>query len=189
MPTTTVVPYRLYAPGMVASGQVDRGILPVVVRSGMEYQHVQIYGPSTLAYQSQRGAQIPHTYLGLMDPIGGDLPYGEVEVVSTSFAGESASLFVGPYEIVSGRDYSTAGALAVIATALAAAIDATPEYSAIAVGAVVQVTGKAGRIADDELRLDAYYRGGGINFSFTWPNREGFMGFPVTSPFGPPQDF
>lgn len=128
-------------------------------RTGFEIQVIQTVGrggPSLVVTATR----------GTLDPFGGNPPpTGEVEVVSDNFANGSASLFVGQFELVSGRDFATGGGVAATAGNIATAINTLPGFSAGAVGAVVTVEGPLGQVG---LRFEAHYRGGEQNFEFTY---------------------
>lgn len=145
-------------------------------RTGFVFQHLQNLGFSTdltNATGSPARSVVTSTTNGRLDPFGGTPPpTGSLEVTSDVFSGTSASLFVGPFELVSGRDFATGGGVNVTATALAAAIDALPGYSAAAVGAVVTVDGPTGQVG---LRFSAKYRGGEQNFTFTYVAESGVL--------------
>ena len=85
-------------------------------------------------------------------------------------------LLVGPFELVANRDFIPGGGAAATATALAAAIDALPGYTAAEVGADITVTGPLGA-APASLRFDATYRTSTANFTFTWTGVDGFLGY------------
>lgn len=145
-------------------------------RTGFLFQHVQKLGFSDVlvsgTYSPARSVVVETTNARL-DPFGGTPPpTGDVEVVSDVFAGDSASLFVGQFELVSGRDFATGGGAAATAANIEAAIDALPGYQATAVGAVVTVEGPQGQ---EGLRFEAAYRGGEQNFDFTYVAETGVL--------------
>lgn len=190
---TAAPPYfRLYAPGFARSGRIDDGFLPIITRDGFSMQHVMRIGPSAVV-GDRLSSQIVFTNHGLLnvngeDALPVDLPTGSLEVVSTVFEDQSASILVGPYELVSKRDFVVVGGAAAIATSIATAISNLPGYSATPAGTVVNVTGPAGRVYD-ELRFQAFYRGGEINFTFTWPEEVGALGYASNPPYDPPEEF
>jgi hypothetical protein len=175
------------APGYGSDPAISR---PTKIRSGFIFRHIQNIGLSTdmtNATSSPARSVITSTLNAQMQPFEpNQLPYADVEVISDVFVGESASLFVGPYELVSGRDFVTGGGAAATALTIEAAIDNLPGYSAVVVGAVVTVTGPGGQLS---LRFDARYRGGEKNFEFTYPDstQDGLLGFdPGFDPELPP---
>lgn len=145
-------------------------------RTGFIFQHVQNLGFAadfTNATYSPARSVVTNTLNARMDPFGGTPPpTGDVEVVNDTFAGTSASLFVGPYELVSNRDFVTGGGVGATATNIANAINTLPGYSASALGAVVTVEGPAGQAG---IRFCAAYRGGALNFSFTYVAEVGVL--------------
>lgn len=109
-----------------------------------------------------------------------------MSVVSDVFVGESASLFVGPFELISGIDFVTGGGAAATATNIATAISNLPGYDGVAVGIVVTVEGPRGQ---EGLAFDAAYRGGERNFAFVYPDssQDGVLGYGVgVNPIEPP---
>jgi hypothetical protein len=158
------------------TGSDTANMAPTKTRTGFLFQTLEVRGVATdhtnATYVPARSVVV-HTRLGILDPFGGTPPpRGTVTVASDTFAGTSASLFLGQFELVSGRDFATGGGVAVTATNLAAAINALPGYSAGAVGAVVTVNGPQGQ---DGLRFDATYRGGDLNFTFTYIAEDGVL--------------
>jgi hypothetical protein len=175
------------APGYGADPVVTR---PTKIRSGFIFRHVQNIGLSTELTNATRAparSVITKTLNAQMQPFApNQLPFADVEVISDVFSGQSASLFVGPYELVSNRDFVTGGGLVATALNISNAINNLPGYSAVPAGAVVTVTGPGGQIA---LRFDAEYRGGERNFDFTYPDstQDGYLGFdPGFDPEEPP---
>ena len=157
-------------------GSDTANMAPTKTRTGFTFRHVQnigFAGDLTHGTSSPARSVITDTLNVQFDPFGGTPPpTGDVEVVSNTFAGTSASLFVGPYELVSGRDYIVGGAVGATATAIATAISNLPGYTATPAGAVVTVDGPAGQAG---LRFDAAYRGGDLNFTFTYVDQDGVL--------------
>jgi hypothetical protein len=171
------------APGFGADPAISR---PTKIRSGFIFRHIQNIGLSTdmtNATSSPARGVITSTLNAQMQPFEpNEPPFADVEVVSDVFLGESASLFVGPFELVSGRDFVTGGGLAATAGSIGAAIDNLPGYISLVGGASVAVFGPRGQLS---LRFDARYRGGEKNFEFTYPDstQDGTLGFqPGDSP-------
>lgn len=175
------------SPGRGADPAISR---PTKIRSGFEFRHVQQVGLAssmTNATRTPSRSVLVKTYNANMDPFDPNVrPNAVLEVVSDTFALNSASVLVGPYELVSGRDFATGGGLAATATNLAAAISNLPGYDATPAVAEVTVQGPRGQI---DVVFRATYRGGQRNFSFTYPagTREGYLGFGVgVNPEEPP---
>jgi len=161
---------------------------PTKTRTGFVFQMVQNLGFATDHVSSTYApgrSLITKSVPARLDPFApNDAPSGDVEVISDVFAGRSASLFVGPFELVSNRDFTTGGGAAATAASIATAISALPGYTATPAGAVVTVEGPRGQLG---LRFDAEYRGGELNFSFTYLQDEGVLGFTQpASPLDPP---
>lgn len=149
---------------------------PTKTRTGFVFRHVQnlgFAGDHTHGTSVRASSVITNTLNEQFDPFGGTPPpTGDVEVTDNTFAGTSASLFVGPYELVSGRDFIVGGAPGATATAIATAISNLPGYTGTPVGAVVTVDGPEGQVG---LRFDASYRGGAVNFTFTYVDQDGVL--------------
>lgn len=165
------------SPGYGADPETSR---PTKIRSGFVFRHIQNMGLSsdlTNATRSPARSVIVDTINAQMQPFDPNTrPNADVEVISDVFAGDSASLFVGPFELVSDRDFTTGGGFAATATAIADAIDNLPGYDGTAVGAVVTVEGPRGQLG---LPFNAAYRGGERNFDFTYPDttQDGVLGY------------
>lgn len=195
MPTTAQPPYQLLVanftrpyPSLIRGADPDTQSY-TRSRTGFVFQHVMSLGFSrdlTNATATPARSVVTHTINARMDPFGGTPPpTGDVEVVDDSFAGLSASVFVGPYELVSNRDFVTGGGLAATAANLAAAISELDGYSAIAIGAVVTVEGPQGQFG---LRFEADYRGGAQNFDFTYVAEDGVLSQGIgEGPIVPPE--
>lgn len=161
---------------------------PTKTRTGFEFQNIQNLGFATDHVSSTSDparSVVTNTKLGTMDPFPpNDAPMGDVEVVSDVFAGQSAILFVGPFELVSNRDFVTGAGAAATAANIEAAIDALPGYEATAAGTVITVTGPRGQVG---LRFYAEYSGGELNFDFTYLQEDRVLGFvQPASPLDPP---
>jgi hypothetical protein len=103
---------------------------------------------------------------------------GEVTVADNTFVADSASLYIGSYELVSGRDFIVGGSAAATATAIDTAINNLPGYSTVLAAPTITVIGP---LAQANLRFDARYRGGNVNFSFTYVNDNGVLGWATTA--------
>ena len=157
-------------------------------RTGFVFRHVQNIGFSnnlTNATYVPAASVITKTTNAQFDPFSPtEAPTGEVTVASAVFAGNSASLFVGKFELVSGRDFVTSGGVAAVATSIETAINNLPGFSASAAVAVVTVTGPRGQVG---LPFDALYRGGEENFTFVYTAEEGVLATTIVfSPIEPP---
>lgn len=75
---------------------------------------------------------------------------GTITVASNAFGGPT-TVRIGQYDFTSGEDFAIGAGVNNTATNLAAAIDALPEYSAVAVGAAITVTGLAGVLGNAVL--------------------------------------
>jgi len=184
MATTAQAPYTLLVANFsrptpsLLTGSDTENMPPTKTRTGFVFQNIQTLG---FASDHVSGTSTParslltKTQLGIMNPFPpNDPPQGEVTVASDVFVGQSASLFVGPFELVSNRDFVTGGGAAATALNIAAAIDSLPGYSAVAVGAAVTVEGPLGQM---ELKFSAAYRGGELNFTFAYLQEDGVLGF------------
>lgn len=194
MATTLDRPYELLVANFsrptqsLETGSDTSHMAPTKTRTGFLFRHVFKRGFAT---DHVSGTAVParsvivYTINAFMDPFGGTPPpTGDLEVVSDVFAGQSASIFVGPFELVSDRDFVTGGGVLVTAANIGAAIDALPGYTAIVAGATVTVEGPEGQW---DLPFYAIYRGGDENFTFTWVAEDkvlsqGIGGGPIEPP-------
>jgi hypothetical protein len=195
MATTALPPYELLVANFsrptqsLIVGSDTSNMAPTKTRTGFIFQHIENLGfasDHTNATYGPARSLVTNTKLGIMQPFPPtSLPFGGVTVASDVFAGQSASLFVGPFELVSNRDFVTGGGTAATATNIATAISALPGYTGTPAGSSVTVTGPRGQVG---LRFDAAYRGGALNFTFTYTNDEGVLGYsPIDdSPLDPP---
>lgn len=194
MATTAQPPYELLVANFsrptqsLIHGSDTENMPPTKTRTGFVFQNIQNLGFASDHVSSTYGparSLVTNTKLGIMNPFPpNEPPQGEVTVASDTFVGQSASLFVGPFELVSNRDFVTGAGAATTAANIGTAIDSLPGYSAVVVGPVVTVEGPLGQVG---LRFDAAYRGGALNFTFVYPETEGVLGFvPPASPIDPP---
>jgi hypothetical protein len=99
-------------------------------------------------------------------------------------AGQS-TLHIGPFTLVTGLHWNpTVGDANASATALAAAINNLPGYSASALAAVVTVTGPAGADESEGMVFSARYEG--VTENFTLSPDTGYLGGGAPS-LGPPE--
>jgi len=171
------------APGFGADPATSR---PTKIRSGFIFRHIQNIGLSsdlTNATSGPARSVITQTLNAQMQPFEpSEPPFADVGVISDVFVGESASLFVGPFELIAGRDFVTGAGTAATAVSIGAAVDNLPGYISLVGGSSVTVIGPRGQIG---LRFEATYRGGERNFDFTYPDstQDGTLGFlPGDSP-------
>lgn len=158
------------------------------LRTGFIFRHVQHIARAldhTNATYVPASSVIVKTINAQFDPFPpNDAPTGDVTVADNTFVGGSASLFVGPYELISGRDYVVGAGTAATAANIGAAIDNLPGYSTSLAGSTLTVTGPRGQVG---LRFEAEYRGGALNFTFVYTAQEGVLATTLaTSPIEPP---
>lgn len=156
-------------------------------RTGFRFRHIQNIGfafDHTNATYSPARSVITKITNAEFDPFAtGTLrPSAELTVASNTFSGGSASLFVGPFELISGRDFVVGGTAIVTATNIAAALDNLPGYNGVPSGTIVDVFGPLGQMG---LRFDAAYGGGTLNFTIIYYDKVGFLGNPVGTPDRP----
>ena len=194
MPTIAQPPYELLVANFsrptqsLITGSDTSHMAPTKTRTGFIFQHVQNLG---FASDHVSGTATParsvvtNTINATFDPFGGTPPpTGDVLVASNVFAGPSASLFVGPYELVSNRDYAVGASTALTAVAIAAAVSALPGYTGTPVASTVTVDGPEGQSG---LRFDAAYRGGDLNFTFTYVAQDSVLSQGIgEGPIDPP---
>lgn len=157
---------------------------PTKTRGGFVFGHLQNIGfANTLTQHGQARSLITRTTNVQIDPFEATPPAhpsGTVTVASNTFAPGSASLLIGPYELVANRDFTPGGGTAATATAIAAAIDNLPGYDGLAAGSDVTVTGPLGA-APASLVFAAVFRTSTRNFTFAYVGATGFLGY-VNSP-------
>jgi hypothetical protein len=158
---------------------------PTKTRGGFVFAHVSQLGFSPdLTQQGEASSVVVSTTNVGWDPFKNnppDLPEADITVASDVFAGTSASIFLGPFELVSNRDFTTGGGVAATATNIANAVNNLPGYTASVAGPTVTVEGPAGQ-GPESIQFRAVYRGGTENFTFVWPRKEGFLGYPTVAP-------
>lgn len=191
MPTAAQPPYELLVANFsrptqsLETGSDTSHMAPTKTRTGFIFQHVQLLGFATDHVSGTAGparSLITNTINVGYDPFKTDPPLrptGELTVASDVFDGQSASVFVGPFELVSNRDFTTGGGAAATATSLATAIAALPGYDATPAGADVTVEGPNGQ-GPEALIFSATYRGGELNFTFAYEGQDGFLGYDLS---------
>ena len=140
---------------------------PVKQRIGFTLQNfVEIGGRGETTFPLSRSTPGTATRVGLAKYPVSDTPVrgtGTVTVANNTFLGPT-TVTVGKYEFLSGSDFAIGAGVNNTATNLAAAIDATSEYTASAVGAVVTVTGLTGPLGHEV----AFFAGGWSPNNFTF---------------------
>lgn len=181
--TLLVANFSRPTPSLIFGGDPDTDG-PTKTRGGFVFGHVQNIGfANSLTQHGQARSLITSTSNMQINPFEAsppERPSGAVTVASNTFAPGSASLLVGPYELVVNRDFTPGGSAALTAAAIAAAIDNLPGYDGAAVGAVVTVTGPLGA-APTSLAFGAVFRTGTRNFTFVYVGPNGYLGY-VNSP-------
>ncbi len=144
---------------------------PVKVRNGFTLQHFPEVSREAANDRGTRGVDTGRTpglatRVGYVDYTTSTLPVnasGTVTVASNVFT-LPATLRLGEFVLVSGEAFTVAGTAADSATALAAAIDMLPGFSAAAVGALITITGPSGPNGNAVL-FDAVYAGAVQNYT------------------------
>jgi len=196
MGTSAQAPYELLVANFsrptqsLINGSDTDNMAPTKTRTGFLFQNIQNLGFATdhvSGTSTPARSLITNTALGTMQPFDPNAaPTGSLTVASDVFVGHSASLFVGPFELISNRDFVTGGGTAATATAIAAAVSSLPGYTGTPAGSDVVIEGPRGQL---QLRFTATYRGGELNFTFntTPSNQDDLLGFPPgTHPIEPP---
>lgn len=166
-------PFKILVANLKGSSDPSRGALfnPVKQRTGFEMQHfIEIGGRGEQTFPRSRSTpgtatRVGHnTYTVANTPVRGT---GTITVASNVFLGPT-SVTVGKYTFLSGYDFAIGAGVNDTATNLAAAINATLEYSAAAVAAVVTVDGVTGPLGNEV----AFFAGGASpnNFTFSPPD-------------------
>lgn len=162
-------PFTILVANLKGGSDPSRGAAfnPVKQRIGFTMQHfVEVGGRGETTFPLSRSTPGTATRVGYATYTVADTPVrgsGTVTVANNTFLGPT-TVMVGKYEFLSGSDFAIGAGVNNTATNLAAAIDATPEYSASAVGAVVTVTGLAGPLGNEV----AFYAGGASPNNFTF---------------------
>jgi hypothetical protein len=167
-------PFTMLVANLKGGSDPSRGAAfnPVKQRTAFTVQHfIEVGGRGETTFPRSRSTPGTATRVGYATYTVADTPVrgsGTITVASNTFLGPT-TVTVGKYEFLSGSDFAIGAGVNNTATNLAAAIDATPEYSAVAVGAVVTVTGLTGPLGNEV----AFYAGGASpnNFTFSPPNR------------------
>lgn len=167
------------------TGSDSANMAPTKTRTGFLFQNIENLGFARDRISGPGGGParslVTNTIVGTFNPFAPNAdPSGDVTVASNVFVGQSASLFVGPFELVSDRDFVVAGSTALTAANIAVAVSSLPGYTGVDAGSTVTVTGPAGQVG---LRFEATYRAGELNFTFTYLQDEDVLGF--TSPDSP----
>lgn len=165
-------PFTMLVANLTGGSDPSRGAAfnPVKKRTAFTVQHfIEIGGRGETTFPRSRSTPGTATRVGHVSYTVANTPVrgsGTITVASNTFLGPT-TVTVGKYEFLSGSDFAIGAGVNNTAANLAAAIDATLEYSAVAVGAVVTVTGLTGPLGNEV----AFYAGGASpnNFSFT-PN-------------------
>lgn len=151
---------------------------PTKTRGGFVFGHVGSIGliPTLAGYAGSTVSNIVNVGLNPFENIPPTRPTGSLTVASNTFAPGSATVYVGPFELVVYRDWTPGGGVNATATAIAAAITNLPGYDATAAVATVSVEGPLGA-APASLRFGASYRGLTRNFTLTYVGQNEFLGY------------
>lgn len=172
------------------AGDPSKGRNPVKVRTGFTSQHICEVPRGSVAPERVPDPRTPglHTHEGLLTwttpgvPVGAT---GSILVADNTFT-SAAVLYLGDFTVTSGVDFTVGGSTALTATALAAAIQALPGFSASAALSTVSVTGPFGPDGN-EVRCSATYQGSVQNYTITpvtgfLSGAEPYLGPPVLLP-------
>ena len=145
---------------------------PVKARTGFTFQHFPDVNRDSA---NDRGPKVENartpgigTQMGVVHYTSAPVPVnatGTITVANNTFA-VPAALYIGVFVLVTGEQYPVGAGVNATATAIAAAIDMLPGYSAAAVGAIVTVTGPAGPNGNAIL-FKAVYSGTVANFTLS----------------------
>lgn len=161
--------FKILVANIENAGDPSRGINPVKVRTGFEKQLLpEVPRPGAPSWSPDFTTPGTHTFQGLLGyttPLTPVPSTGTVEVMDNTFT-SNATLYLGPYTITANVDYTPGGTTDLTAAALAAAIDALPDFTASALASVVTISGPFGPTGN-ELRFEAVYAGSVANFALT----------------------
>jgi phage tail sheath gpL-like len=162
-------PFTMLVANLRGGSDPSRGAAfnPVKLRTAFTVQHfVEVGGRGETTFPLSRSTPGTATRVGLATYTVADTPVrgtGTITVANNTFLGVT-TVTVGKYEFVLGSDFAIGAGVNNTATNLAAAIDATPEYTASAVGATVTVTGLTGPLGNEV----AFCAGGASPNNFTF---------------------
>lgn len=167
-------PFRMLVANLTKGSDPSRG------RSGNPVKARQTFTtqmcPEVVGKGYEFGEDLgPQTRTGYLRwTVDGVAVRGEAEITVVAFAFSGPTwIQIGNRRLTSGEDWATAGSVGATATNIAGAINALPEFSAAAVGAVVTVTGIAGPTGNKV----AFYAGGATPQNFTLdPDNRSFAG-------------
>lgn len=172
--TTAQPKFKILVANLAGGSDPSRGPSgnPVKIRTAFEQQHlVEVpgrgpqMGPGTQD-EDKPGLRVRHW--NLLETTAG-VPVASAATLSVDDNDFSlpATLYLGQYVLVSDVDYVVGAGVAATATALAAAIDALPGYTAPVPGAaIISITGPLGPDGNDVL-FEAIYGGDIQNFTLT----------------------
>lgn len=154
---------------------------PTKVRSGFVFGHLEELGfSSDLVGSGSSRSVVNETINVAIDPFENTpptAPTADVTVASNTFSAGSATLVIGPYQLVAFRDWIPGGGVVATATAIAAAINNLGGgYVAVPVGATVTVSGPLGS-GPRSVAFTAAYMTATANFTFVYPASQGFLGY------------
>ena len=165
--------YTILVANIEGAGDPSLGINPIKVRTGFIEQYFPEkpvfngLNDGSLYYRSpDYKAPGVHTMQGKLTSAYAGAT-GTITVSSNVFT-DIATVFIGPYTFTSGVDFVVGAGVNNTATNLAAAIDALPGFSAVAVGAAITVTATPGPNGDN-IQLYAAYAGSVRNFTMSGP--------------------
>ena len=153
-----------------SAGDPSRGINPTVDRSTYTTQFFpQISRPDDVGDRKQSHRSPGTTTLqGLLDYTVSPIP--DTTLVSLTVDDNdftnAATLYLGPFVLVSNEDYTPGANVNATAAVLAAAIDALPGFTAAAVAATITITGPVG-LSGNDMRFSARYGGSVQNLTLT----------------------
>lgn len=153
---------------------------PTKTRGGFVFGHVGTLGlASTLTqfgYATSVVSNIVNVGIDPFETTPPTAPTGSFTVANNTFTPGSASILVGPFEVIAYRDFTPGGGVNATATAIATAIGNLPGYDATPAAATVTVSGPLGA-APASLRFSPSYRTSTRNFTFAWVGQDGFLGY------------
>ena len=164
-------PFTILVANLWQGSDPSRGSVgnPEKVRTGFTIQHLpQVSrGGDGLARSNRGTTPGVTTQQGLLsgDPAGAT---ATITVDDNDFT-DKAFLFIGPYVLTSGEDFTVGGSTGATATAIATAIGALPGITASPSGSDVNITVRGGP-AGDRVRFDVLFAGSVTNYTLAPAN-------------------
>ena len=180
---TAQKPYTMLVANLRQGSDPSKGVSgnPTKVRTGFTVQHCpQIARPGN--EPSEPGDPSTPGLTTQMGRMTGSptAATGTITVANNDFTAK-AVLYLGPYTVTSGEDFTVGGSTALTAVALAAAIDGLPGFSASPSGSDVDVT-VMGSLGGNDLQFEALFLAAITNYTLSPTTGRFSGGLPALGP-------